>query len=708
MRKKLLAIGMAAVMAAGSLLGCSKEDKSSTDNNTKTEGKENTEAEGSVTGTKFDIQSETVEENEITVAVKTDGELSGENADKVVESTAENTVYLKGNAVDSEVQGVNVKDGIITITKSGTYIVTGTLDDGQIVVNTEDKEDVWIILNNVNISNSINSALYVVNAKKTIVSAAAGTENLLSDAKEYTYAVEEDEEPSACIFSKDDLVISGSGKLTVQGNFNNGIAGKDTLEITNVNLNVTAKNNGIKGKDYLVVKSGTITVNAEGDGLKSDNTKDTMLGYILIEGGNLDITSGEDGIQAETCLKITGGDINIVTGSGAKVTSKNNMWGGGNTSEETSKKAIKAGVDITVTGGSIKVDSEDDAVHSNNSLEITGGNFQLASGDDGIHSDTSLVINGGTIDITKSYEGIESADIVINGGNITIAASDDGINAAGGNDNSSQAARPGMNNFSSSTGNIEITGGYIYINAAGDGIDSNGSVSVNGGTILVDGPENGGNGALDYDAEFTMTGGLLIAAGSSDMLQTVSNSSTQYCISTVLSSYQQADTLFNISDSKGNSVLTYKPSKKYNSVVVCIPDIEKDETYTVSCGGSVTGMDDGHGLYAEEIYSGGTEAGSVTVSSIISTIGNGAGGMQGGMNNGGRPGGMNNGGFRNDMNNDEMPDGMDGEAPEMPDGIGGEAHEMPDGIGGEIPSGENGEFQQGRPGGMKPGDTQNE
>ncbi len=671
MRKKLITIGLVTAMLAVSICGCSdSSDNGNTDTNSgnvnqgniQSGNSENGNSSGdsddsTATGVKFEIQSETVEENGVTVAVSTEGKLSGEGADSTIESTKNNTIYLEGDSVSSEVTGVTVDGGTATITKAGTYIVTGTIDDGQILVDTEDKETVWIILCNADITSKTNSPIYVLNAKKAILSAATGTDNKLTDAKEYTYADEAEEEPNACIFSKDDLVISGDGKLSVIGNFNNGIESKDTLEINDINLTVSAKNNGIKGKDYLVIKSGDISVEADGDGLKSDNTSDAQLGYILVVDGNIKVTSGEDGMQAETCLKITGGNIDIETGEGAKVASTNNMWGGGNTSSDTSIKGIKAGVDVTISGGDITINSEDDAIHTNASIQIDNGNLEIAGGDDGLHSDTELVINGGTINITKSYEGLESSNIIVNDGHITLVASDDGINAAGGNDGSAQQGRPGMNNFSSSTGSVEINGGYIYMNASGDGLDSNGTIVVTDGTILIDGPENNGNGALDYGSSFNMSGGLLVAAGSSGMMQTISASSEQNCISTVFASYQSADTLFNISDSEGNSVLTYKPSKKYNSVVVCSPDIKTGETYSVSYGGETTGEDDGNGLYTGGNYSGGTEEGSVTVSSVISTIG--SGGMNGQMP-GGMPGDMpdGNGNFGGDRG--EMPGGKPG------------------------------------------------
>ncbi len=618
MRKKFLAITMVAAMTISCLYGCNSSEESSNEDVTKTTNSSsstNNSTDTTSTGTKFEVTSSYSEEDEVTVAIKEEGKSASQSADVTVESKSSNTIYLDGSSISYAGEGVTIEGTTITITKGGTYVVTGTLSDGQIKVDSEDKETVWIILNNANITSKTNSPIYIVNAKKTILSLATGTSNTLSDAASYTYADTANEEPSACVFSKDDLVISGDGSLVVNGNFNNGIASKDTLTITNGNITVNAVNNGIKGKDYIVIKDGTFNVTAGGDAFKSDNTADTSLGYILIEGGKFVINSEEDGIQAETCLKITGGTFDIKTGDGAKTTSSNSDWGGSQTSTDTASiKGIKAGVDITITNGKFTINSEDDSLHTNGTMTISGGTFDIQSGDDGMHADTELTINAGTINITKSYEGIESSIININGGDISVVASDDGLNAAGGSDGSATTQRPGMNQFSSSTGTLNISGGTMYVNATGDGLDSNGDINMTGGTVYVDGPTSNGDGALDYDGTFIMTGGTVVAAGSNGMVQSVSNSSTQYCITSYFTSAQSANTKFTIKDSSGNEIISYTPSKAYQCVVVCSPEIKKGETYTVT-GGSTT-------------------LGTATVSEILSTVGTATGGMGGG------PGGM--------------------------------------------------------------------
>jgi hypothetical protein len=252
----------------------------------------------------------------------------------------------------------------------------------------------------------------------------------------------------------------------------------------------------------------------------------------------------------------------------------------------------------------------------------------MASGDDGIHADAALEISGGDVSITKSYEGIESSLITINDGNIHIVASDDGFNAAGGADGSSVNGRPGQNNFESPGGDnyLYINGGYTVVNAAGDGIDANGAIEMTGGTVIVSGPTNNGNGALDYLGSFKISGGFLVAAGSSGMAQSPSEASTQYSLMVNFDAMQPAGTLFHIETEDGADVLTFMSSKEYQSVVLSSPELEKGETYLVYTGGGATGTVT-DGLYSGGTYTPGTEVYSLTISGMVTVAGSSGGGM---------------------------------------------------------------------------------
>ena len=577
-----------------------------------------------------------------------------DSSDESASADVKAKITLSNNSISAEGDGVEVVDKTITINSGGTYEVSGTLEDGQIIVDSADEINVYIVFNGVDISCSNSAPIYVKSAKNTIITLADNSENYLSDGSEYLYEELNDDgtvtdEPSACIFSKDDLTINGNGTLNVVGNYNNGIASKDDLKITAGTVNVTAINNGLKGKDSITIKGGEITVNSIGDGVKSDNTEDTTKGYIIIEGGSLNITSGGDGIQAETTLTISDGDINIVSGGGSSNAATHaesfqmGPWANpSNTSSSSSSetgiaKALKAGTALTVDGGNITIDSADDSIHTNDTVTINGGKFQIKAGDDGIHADSALVINGGDINITESYEGLEAADITINDGNINLVASDDGLNAAGGNDTSQSAGVFGGDKFSASNGTITINGGYIVIDVAGDGVDSNGSITMTNGTVIVNGPENSGNGALDYDTTFDISGGVFVAAGNNGMVQAPSTSSSQASINVSLPS-SSSNSMVSILDASGNTILSFTPSKTYQSVVISTPELVIGSNYSVYYGGSNSGSES-DGLYTDGSASGGTELINFTLSSSVMTVSSSGAteGVSGGMKGGGRP-----------------------------------------------------------------------
>ena len=522
----------------------------------------------------------------------------------------------------------------VTITDGGVYVLTGTLTDGRVLVNAPGA-DVTLVLQNADITCSDSSALYIYKAASVLVYLPDGTASTLTDGSSYDYgdsfSAAADEEPNACLYSKSDLIIAGGGTLTVTGNANNGITGKDTLKIEGTAVSVTAANHGVNGKDCLVLKQADVTVTSGGDALRSTNDSDTALGCILIGASALTLTAGEDGIQAETTLTLfdTTGTITSGGGSGAAL------------SGDVSAKGIKAGTDITVRSGSYTLDCADDAVHANGSVTVSGGTFTVTTGDDGVHADNAVTITDGTIDISKCYEGIEGQTINISGGTIDIVSSDDGLNAAGGADQSGFGGR-GPDSFGgSSDSSITISGGTLRIDASGDGIDSNGALTVSGGEIYVSGPTSDGDSALDYDGSATVTGGTVIAAGYSGMAQNFGTGSTQGSI--LLTSRSTSTETIRVTDASGSVLAEFAPAKAYNCVIVSTPALKQGGTYTVTMGGEST---------------------DVTLDSLIY----GSSGMGGGM--GGQPGGTMG----------TPPDGTGGSMGTPPDGNnGGNMGTPPDG-----------------------------
>lgn len=595
----------------------------------------------------------------------------------IVSETIACTISLEGTNAVLDGRGVEYKDGLLTITSGGTYEISGNLEDGQILVDADKDAVVQLILNGVEVTSSDNAPLVIAQADETFLYLEDGTTNTFTDGSDYytkesegSNASEESDTsedsnsskvtPSAAIYSKDDLAIGGSGMLVVNANCNDGIVSKDDLLLLDGTYQITAADDGMIGKDALAVKRADVTIQAGGDGMKSTRSDDVEKGFILIDSGTFQILSETDAIQSESYLYIKSGTFDITTAGGSSNAMTGQQYGGygrrgsAYANEDTaSTKALKAGVDITVNGGDFQIDAFDDAFHSNQTMTINGGTAEVSTGDDFLHATSELTVNGGSFTAIGCYEGIEGGTIIVNDGTIIINANDDGINAASGTSteaNDNFGMPPKGQQMSSTTEDTEdtgnltpsltITGGYIYMNAAGDGLDSNGTVSMSGGTVIVDGPVNDGNGAIDYEQSFDISGGILITAGSSGMLQAPSTSSSQYSIAVVFNSVQQAGSLVQVEDSEGNTIVTYAPAKNYSSLVISTADIKPGGTYKVFTGGSATGTLK-NGYYTKENYSGGTEFKTFTISAVTTKVtSSGASEMnQQGMMGGGMPGG---------------------------------------------------------------------
>ena len=228
----------------------------------------------------------------------------------------------------------------------------------------------------------------------------------------------------------------------------------------------------------------------------------------------------------------------------------------------------------------------------------------ISTGDDGIHADADVVITAGTVRIEKSYEGIEGINITIKDGDIYVKASDDGININGG---SSDFGQFGFNptqtteteqQTKDSESLLLIEGGYVYVNANGDGLDSNSNIKMTGGTVVVYGPTANMNGTLDYDGTFTIEGGTLIAAGSSGMAMGVSDTSTQNALMMTFTNVQEAGTTVNVTAANGDVLATVAPEKAFQTIVISTPDLAQQQSYTLNFGGTVKG-EAKNGVYSQ-------------------------------------------------------------------------------------------------------------
>ncbi len=562
--------------------------------------------------------------------------------------TDENTELLLNRTYDapdiSSAQVLKVSENT-TVTQGGTYLIKG--EKGSITVNAP-KETVTLILDNVSLSCEDGCPIYVYKSEKTFIYLPENTESTLTDGSEYSYTRDfyssADSEPNACIYSKSDVVIYGSGTLNVNGNAKNGINVKNSLAVYGSTLNVNSSNHGITGKESLVLSGCTVNTVSVGDGLRSTEDSDTSLGFIACADINANLTCGEDAIQAETLCYIKSGNIQAVTGNGYS----------GNIADDQSAKGIKAGTELVIEGGTFTLDCCDDALHSNGNVSVSGGIFNISAGDNGIHGDENVSVFGGEINIITSYEGIEGKTVSVSGGNVKIKSSDDGINASDGSDGFKVA----------SSCKINISGGKIYIDANGDGIDSNGSLTVSGGEIYVEGTLSGGDSALDCDGTAIINGGTVIALGSREMAQNFGNSSTQGSI--LVSCSSQTDGTVILKNSAGETLLEYSPDKPYSCAVISCHSIKTGKNYTVLLGKNEF---------------------SVTMDSIIYGE-NGFGGSFGG---GGKGDPSQNGG-RFDVPSGDKPDRKDnmpnGNMPEMPNGTpNGDMPDIPNGTPPDKPDG---------------------
>ena len=531
-------------------------------------------------------------------------------------------ISLDGETASVLGKGASVSGGTVVISEAGTYVVSGTLSKGQILINASKDAHVRLVLYETDITADKNAAIYAASADNLIIILADGTANTITDTNSYIYADIEKEEPDAAIFSKCDLTINGNGTLTVNANFKNGIKTKDDLVIVSGTYFINAVNNGLHGKDSVKITGGDFEIISGNDGIKSSD--DSKKGWVEITGGNFNIISASDGIQAETDLLISGGKFNIITGGGsasAPVRSGMGMGGtpggrGGFSPQQTaaadteSMKGLKAVNLVNISSGEFIIDTEDDGIHSDNDILISGGSFEIKTGDDGIHADNNVLITSGDINIVQSYEGIEGLTVTIEGGNISIIASDDGINASQGEGkalnmnggNMSVIVAEGFRipneedigdsvpdragrTFSGSVNEeafIRISGGTVDIHSGTDGLDSNGHIYIEGGILTISAPSQIMEGAIDKDGDLIITGGSVITAGSWDALP---KESAQPVI--LMSHTQQLPdgTVFAIKDITGNVILEYTSKTAFSMSGFTSPDFETGETYALYING---------------------------------------------------------------------------------------------------------------------------
>lgn len=459
-------------------------------------------------------------------AMDTGAFFSTRDMDAGYDESAAVSIRLNGDTALCSSSAVAIDGGEITLLAEGVYILSGTLTDGQVVVDAGDGDKVQIVLSGADITSAASAAIYCREADKVFLTLAEGTENRLTNGGSFEPV--EDSNIDAVVFSKTDLTLNGSGSLTVTSPGGHGIVSKDELTITGGSYTLTAARHGLTGKDSVAIAGGSFNITSSSDGIHAENADDAAKGFLYIADGSFTIDAQGDAISASGKLQIDGGSFALTAGGGsAGVTMKagdamqrpgfRDFSAAGTpsdvadaTEDTASCKGIKADGALTVSGGSFDLDTADDAVHSGANVTITGGAWTLRTGDDGIHADAAVLIQAGNFAISYCYEGVEGQSVTIDGGTLDITARDDGINAAGGADGSGTAYGFGRQDPFAVDGNCAITinGGEITIVSDGDCLDSNGSLTINGGTLKLTCNGNG-NTAIDANGTFANNGGSI-------------------------------------------------------------------------------------------------------------------------------------------------------------------------------------------------------
>ena len=451
-------------------------------------------------------------------------------------------ITLNNDTILCDSSNVSIDGSTLTITSGGSYSISGTLKDGQIVVDCSDNDKVNIILNGVDISCSSTSPIYVKNADKTIITLADSSNNTITDSRNAKTDDDTDKDiPGSAIYSKDDLTINGNGNLTVTGNYNNGIVCKNDLKLSGGNITVKALNNGIKGNDSVTIKNDvSINISCDGDGIKTDydTTSNKDKGYIYIESGNITIQSIGDCIKADTYITIDNGTFDLTSNGGyTNGTSHNNDIGGGMTSEfdpnqngnmtppsdfdpnQNGDMTPPSDFDPNQNGNMTPpsdfnsnqnsdmtppsdfdpnqnsdmtppsdFNSNQDSQNSSNTTTSSDSETTLKSKN--ISADGDITINNGTFNLNASNDCIHSnANIIINDGTFTINAGSKGIH---------------------SDYDCTINGGNIEVQNSYEGIEGT-NIYVNDGTINITSSDDGFN-ACDNTETATGSNGFNVSS----------------------------------------------------------------------------------------------------------------------------------------------------------------------------------------------------
>lgn len=588
MNKKILTSATSVtLLAALALTGCSTTSNALASGTTADSSVGTTATTSSATATDTAASSSSFSTN-VKSGEKLDVDTHYSEQDLSWDASSETAIDLSN---PTATDGVTVEDGTLTITKAGTYKLSGEYQ-GQIKVETADSDAVRLVLDNANITNSSGAALNVVNADEVILYSASGTTNTISDGADYTATGEDD--PDAVVYSKADLTIAGEGTLKVNGNHEDGIHTSDGLVIASGTLEVNAANTGIKGKDYVDILGGTINVTAQQDGIKSTNDTDEGKGWTRLSNGTVTVNAGDDGFKASRVVEISGGSLTV----------------------EQSDEGIEAQY-INVSGGDVNVTSADDGMNASlktsNSESTNSSENTSDAANQQQNNQQQGSLPGGQQSGTSNQQQQGTGQPPAMSGSSQDGTSQNGTTGTGqqGMGQPPQGGMPGGGGgtFEVIDAAINVSGGHITVNAEGDGIDSNGVTTLSGGTLIVNGPSQGGNAALDTNGDLLLNGATVLSGSTADMFEAPSTNSTSgYLKLTNSSGFEQGSTV-QVADSSGKVVANYKVTKSnVQLVLVSSSSIVKGQSYTAYTTTSAVDSN------ATSLASGATELGSFTAS----------------------------------------------------------------------------------------------
>jgi len=627
MNKKILTSATSVtLLAALALTGCSTTSNALASGTTAADSSVGTTATtSSATATDTAVSNSSFSTN-VKSGEKLDVDTHYSEQDLSWDTSSETAIDLSN---PTATDGVTVEDGTLTITKAGTYKLSGEYQ-GQIKVETADSDAVRLVLDNANITNSSGAALNVVNADEVILYSASGTTNTISDGADYTATGEDD--PDAVVYSKADLTIAGEGTLKVNGNHEDGIHTSDGLVIASGTLEVNAANTGIKGKDYVDILGGTINVTAQQDGIKSTNDTDEGKGWTRLSNGTVTVNAGDDGFKASRVVEISGGSLTVeqsdegieaqyinVSGGDVNVTSADD---GMNASLKTSDSESTDSSANTSDTANQQQNNQQQGSLPGEQQNGTSNQQQQGTGQPPAMSGTSQdgTSQNGTTGTGQQQNNTQNQGNqnmgqppAMPGGNAQDGTSQNGTTGTGqqGMGQPPQGGMPGGGGgtFEVIDAAINVSGGHVTVNAEGDGIDSNGVTTLSGGTLIVNGPSQGGNAALDTNGDLLLNGATVLSGSTADMFEAPSTNSTSgYLKLTNSSGFEQGSTV-QVADSSGKVVANYKVTKSnVQLVLVSSSSIVKGQSYTVYTTTSAVDSN------AASLASGATELGSFTAS----------------------------------------------------------------------------------------------